>query len=109
MGHLNERLERVMGSVKVEAKKPYVPQSREARQAVEADMHEDVAKAARDVLHAVEAMTKVVLKAVPETETGTFSETLGKLRGADIGSFMIRIATDHTRWAKNIRAAHKGE
>jgi len=66
-----------------------------------------VAKAARDVLHAVEAMAKVVLKAAQKTGAETFRETQGKINDAGIGPLMVQIATDHTRWAKNIREVLK--
>jgi hypothetical protein len=107
MGHLNERLDRAMGSVTAEAKKPYMPQSFDAQQGVNADLHDDVAAAARTVLHAVEAMAKVVLKASQKTGAETFAETQGKINDAGIGPLMVQIATDHTRWSKNIREVLK--
>jgi hypothetical protein len=104
MRDLIERLDR---AVVAEAKKPYVPQSYNAQQSVNADLHEDVAEAARTVLHAVEALAKVVMKAAQKTGAETFAETQGKINEAGIGPFMVHVATDHTRWAKNIRTALK--
>lgn len=101
MRNLIERLNRA-----AVAEATYVPQSYEKRQAVEADRHEEVAKAARDVLKAAMTLHQAVAKGAG-SGTQTFLETREQLWKVDIVEMMKQIATDHTRWAKNIRDASK--
>ena len=103
MRHLIEKLEDI-----TEAKKPYTPASYEARQAVEADLHEAVAKAARDVLRSVTLLHQVVAKAADKTGAGTFQETRDQLWKVDIVEIMEQLAKDHTRWSRSIRAGFGG-
>lgn len=103
MGHLNERLERAMGSVKVEAKKPYVLRFGEEANLVNAELHEEVAKSANVVLHALDALSKVVKKAAEKTGAGTFSETRTIVEKMKDEMVIAQIAIDHTRWANSIR------
>lgn len=109
MGHLSERLERAMGEVTVEAKRPYVPQSREAQQAAEADLHQEVAEAANAVLRALDALAKVARKAAGKAgqmtgPVGTFAETMTAVEKMRDELAIAQIAIDHTRWAKSLRS-----
>jgi hypothetical protein len=110
MRHLIERLE---GTAVAEARKPYVPQSREDRQETEALLHREVADAANEVRNAWVAMEAVLKRATAfsaqvDTPEGTFAETWRQMGIRSPVEFLKRVATDHLRWNKNIWDALKG-
>lgn len=90
-----------------EAKQPYWQQSRDEQEAANADLHEAVAAAARDVMKVATILHQVVARAADKTGAGTFLETRENLWKVDVIEIMKQVATDHTRWAKSIRSVLK--
>jgi hypothetical protein len=104
MRNLIERLEKKPVD---EAKQPYWKKPRDEQEVENADLHEAVAKACRDVMKVMSTLHQVVAKAADKTGEGTFLETREKLWKVDVIELMKQVATDHTRWAKGLQSVIK--